>query len=88
VKPSPSTYWKSDVQEESRANTPKTLHHVFDTPFVFAPAVQFSSKKQPSDHDQTSSATTIKIAVALVSVNANVTDKHGNPIKDLHENEF
>jgi VWFA-related protein len=59
------------------------------TLFLFSqPAVQFSSKKQPPDHDQTSSATTIKIAVTLVSVNAKVTDKHGNPIKDLHENEF
>jgi VWFA-related protein len=44
--------------------------------------------EKPKKKDPAESSTTFRVLVDLVSVNAGVTDKKGNPISDLTQNDF
>jgi VWFA-related protein len=44
--------------------------------------------EKPKKKDPAESSTTFRVLVDLVSVNAGVTDKRGNPISDLTQNDF
>lgn len=50
-------------------------------------AQAFGKKQKPQDESKDPTSK-FKIAVDLISVNASVTDKKGNPIKDLTEGDF
>ncbi len=53
---------------------------------ALAPSINFAKKEKPQEKKK--SGQTFRVTVTLVSVNATVTDKHGNPIKDLKPEDF